>query len=609
MVAAPGPCGAGGEASLSTLDLGLIGNCNVAALIDRRGAVVWYCLPRIDGDPVFHSLLGARKERPHDGAFTIEVEGYKDGEQSYIENTAILRTVLRGESGAVEIIDFAPRYERRGRAYRPQTLIRQVRPLSGTPRITIHVKPNFAYGSKPPAVTYASNHIRFVGEQLTVRLTTDAPLDYVVSETAFNLHEPLSFILGPDETLSDSSAAHVRNEYEFTERYWRSWVHRLGIPFEWQDAVIRAAITLKLCTYEPTGAIVAAITTSIPEAPYSERNWDYRYCWIRDAYFVVRALNSLSAVRTMENYFRWLMNVVSTSNGGHIQPVYGVGLERTLSESIVTSLSGYRDMGPVRIGNQAYEHFQHDSYGNVVLGAAQAFLDRRLLSPPGATDFELLERAGQQAIRLHDKPDAGMWELRFSAKIHTTSSLMCWAACDRLARIAHFLGLSGRAAYWQAHADEIKASILTRAWSDKRKAFVESFEGEKLDAGVLLMAEVGFIDAKDPRFVSTLDALEKTLGRGTFMMRYEAPDDFGLPDTSFNVCAFWRVTALARSGRKAEAREIFEALLASRNHLGLMSEDIKTETGEAWGNFPQTYSMVGIINAARLLSSNWDDVI
>ena len=286
---------------MSTLELGLIGNCNVAALIDHRGHIVWYCLPRIDGDPIFHKLLGAPQTRPDNGVFAVDVNGFKDSEQCYIENTAILRTVLRGNEGAVEIIDFAPRYKSRGRAYRPQTLIRQIRPLSGTPRISLRIKPSFEYGAQAPTLTHGSNHIRFVGPKFTVRLTTDAPIDYVLKETPFNLHEPISFVLGPDETLTDSVYAFVTSEYEQCERYWRRWAHRLAIPFEWQDAVIRAAITLKLCTYKPTGAIVAAVTTSIPEAPNTERTWDYRYCWIRDAYFVVRALSSLSAVRTMEN--------------------------------------------------------------------------------------------------------------------------------------------------------------------------------------------------------------------------------------------------------------------------------------------------------------------
>ncbi len=588
------------------MDLALVGNCNIAALISREAAIVWYCLPRFDGDPVFHRLLGAPKDRPADGVFSVEMEDLQEAHQSYIENTAIVRTVLKGPSGAVEVIDFAPRYESRGRAYRPQTLVRTIRPISGTPRIAISVRPSFEYGALKPDVTYGSNHMRYVGPSFTMRLTTDAPIDYILSATTFNLHEPIHVVLGPDESLTDSVSAYARSEFEHTEHYWRSWVHRLAIPFEWQEAVIRAAITLKLCTYEPTGAIIAAVTTSIPEAPNSQRNWDYRYCWIRDAYFVVRALNSLSAVRTMENYFRWLMNVVAKANGGHIQPVYGVGLESNLAEHIVTTLPGYRGMGPVRRGNQAFEHFQHDSYGNVVLGATQAFLDRRLLSQPSVSEFELLERAGHQSIALYDKPDAGMWELRFSAKIHTTSSLMCWAACDRLARVAFHIGLRDRYIYWRQRAEAIKAIILERAWSERRQSFVESFEGDMLDAGVLLMAEIGFIDPQDPRFVSTLSVIEKALGRGAFMMRYEAPDDFGPPDTAFNICAFWRVTALARSGRTGDARSIFETLLASRNHVGLMSEDIKPDTGEAWGNFPQTYSMVGIINAARLLSSSWD---
>lgn len=588
------------------MDLALIGNCNVAALVDRKARIVWYCLPRFDGDPVFHGLLGAPHNRPGDGVFSVEMADLQDAQQTYVENTAIVRTVLEGASGSVEIIDFAPRYESRGRAYRPQTLVRRITPLAGTPRITISVRPSFEYGALEPAITSGSNHIRYVGPRFAMRLTTDAPIDYVLGRTAFNLHEPLSFVLGPDETLTDSVSAYARNEHELTEHYWRMWVHRLAIPFEWQTAVIRAAITLKLCTYEPTGAIIAAVTTSIPEAPDTQRNWDYRFCWIRDAYFVVRALNSLSAVRTMENYFRWLMDVVATTDGGHIQPVYGVGLESKLDEHIVSSLPGYRGMGPVRRGNQAYEHLQYDSYGNVLLGAAQAFLDNRLLSRPRAAEFELLELAGAQAVKLYDQPDAGMWELRFSSKIHTTSSLMCWAACDRLARISYHLGKPDRCAYWKERAEVIKTAILQRSWSERRQAFVDSFDGQMLDAGVLLMAEVGFIDPHDPRFLSTLSLIEKTLGRGAFMMRYEAPDDFGPPETAFNVCAFWRVTALARSGRKEEARAIFEMLLASRNHVGLMSEDINPSTGEAWGNFPQTYSMVGIINSARLLSSSWD---
>ncbi|HSQ73471.1 MAG TPA: glycoside hydrolase family 15 protein, partial [Rubrivivax sp.] len=255
------------------------------------------------------------------------------------------------------------------------------------------------------------------------------------------------------------------------------------------------------------------------------------------------------------------------------------------------------------------EHFQHDVYGNIVLGAAQAFHDRRLLRPAGLAEFALLEAVGEQAVRVHDQPDAGMWELRTRASVHTSSLLMCWAACDRLAKIAVRLGLPERATYWHGHAARMRELLLTRAWSDKRQAFTESLGGEHLDASVLLMAEVGFIDPRDPRFVATVDALEATLADGPFMRRYEAPDDFGRPETAFNICSFWRLDALARIGRRDEARAIFEAMLAARNPLGLLSEDTHPATGEMWGNFPQTYSMVGLINGAVRLSAPWDTVI
>lgn len=594
---------------MNGLDLGLIGNCSIGALIDKKASIVWCCLPRFDGDPVFHSLLAGDGNPSGQGMFAIEVVDFVSSEQAYLPNTAILRTVLNGASGSIEVLDFAPRFKWRDRAFRPQMLVRRVRPLSGTPRVRIKVRPQFNYGGTTPTITFGSNHVRYVGPETTLRLTTDAPVDYVRSETAFNLDGPLNLILGPDETLSDGASETAQMFETRTHDYWRNWTHRLAVPLDWQDAVVRAAITLKLCSYEPTGAIVAAMTTSIPEAPGTQRNWDYRFCWIRDAFFVVRALNSLSAVRTMENYFGWIMNVVSNANGGHIQPVYGIGLEDRLTERVVDTLDGFKGIGPVRIGNQAYEHFQHDTYGNLVLGASQAFFDTRLFMRAGYEDFERLERVGEKAYELHDQPDAGMWELRSRARVHTSSSVMCWAACDRLGKIALYMGLTDRARFWAERAARIRQVILERAWSGKRQAFVESFEGECLDAGVLLMGEVGIIDPLDPRFVSTIQEMEKVLGRGPFMMRYEEADDFGAPETAFNVCAFWRIDTLARMGRKDEARELFTALLAARTSLGLMSEDTDYKTGAPWGNFPQTYSMVGIINGAVRLSRPWEAAV
>ena len=594
---------------MNGLDVGLIGNCSIGALIDQQAAVVWCCLPRFDGDPVFHALLSRDGHKARNGIFVIELTDLVSSEQSYLPNTAILRTVLNGASGSIEVIDFAPRFKWRDRAFRPQMLVRRIRPLSGTPRIRIRVRPQFNYGATEPAVTFGSNHIRFVSGETALRLTTDAPIDYVRAETVFNLDGPLNLILGPDETLSDGACETAQMYEARTHDYWRAWTHRLALPLDWQEAVIRAAITLKLSSYEPTGAIIAAMTTSIPEAPNSQRNWDYRFCWLRDALFVVRALNSLAAVRTMENYFGWIMNVVSNSNGGHIQPVYGIGLEDRLTERVVETLEGFKGHGPVRIGNQAHEHFQHDTYGNLVLGASQAFFDTRLFMRAGYQDFERLERVGEKAFELYDQPDAGIWELRSRARVHTSSSTMCWAACDRLAKIALQLGLTERARFWSERAAVIRKCVLENAWSEKRQAFVESFGGNTMDASVLLMGDVGLVDSKDPRFVSTVKEMERTLARGPFMMRYEEPDDFGAPETAFNICAFWRIDALARMGRKEEARELFGELLSARTSLGLMSEDTDFKTGAPWGNFPQTYSMVGIINGAMRLSRPWEAAV
>ena len=605
--AEPATHGADGAMQQASLNLGVIGNCTISALVDERATIVWSCLPRFDGDPVFNALLQPGEDCSR---FAIELEDMASTHQAYEPNTAVLRTTLTDRNGSsVEITDFAPRFHARGRYFRPVMLVRKVRHLHGTPRIRVRMQPRFDWGATVPVVTRGSNHVRYVGPGLTLRLNTDAPVSYVLEEQAFLLTRTYYFLLGEDETLDSGIADTARHFEHETILYWRKWCQGLSIPYEWQDAVIRAAITLKLSLFEETGAIVAAMTTSIPESAHSGRNWDYRYCWLRDAFFVVRALNSLSETGTMEDYLRWLSNVVIEATSGHIQPLYGIGLENQLPERIIDHLQGYRGMGPVRVGNQAAEHFQHDVYGNIVLGAAQAFHDRRLLHPAGEAEFLHLERIGEQAVRVYGQPDAGMWELRTRARIHTSSALMSWAACDRLAKIATHLGLIERALHWQQHATRMRDEILQRSWSESRQAFAESFGGSELDASVLLMSEVGLIDAHDPRFVSTVDAMEASLCDGPYMRRYEAADDFGKPETAFNICTFWRIDALARIGRKDEARAIFEAMLAVRNPLGLLSEDTHAATREMWGNFPQTYSMVGVINAAIALSRPWTSVI
>jgi GH15 family glucan-1,4-alpha-glucosidase len=589
------------------LDLAPIGNCALSALIDREGRYIWACAPRVDGDPVFSALMDG--DAPDHGFWSLELEGQIAAEQAYLPNTPVLCTVLTaGDGAAVEIIDFAPRHKKHSRTYRPLAFARIVRPLSGGPRVRMRLRPAADWGARQAECTSGSNHIRYQCTDITLRLTTDCPVSHVLEERLFRLERPLTFFLGPDEGYDQEVGAGVSATLDRTLSYWRDWVRTLYIPLDYQDAVIRAAITLKLCVYEETGAIVAAMTTSVPEFPESGRNWDYRYCWIRDAYYTVRALNRLGAVDILENYLVYLRNLVDASAGGHVQPVYGVGLEEDIDERIVTSVEGYRGMKPVRVGNQAREHLQHDVYGQIVLPLVQSFYDQRLLRSGSLDDFHALEKVGERAFAMHDQVDAGLWEFRTIARVHTYSSVMCWAACDRLAKAAAHLGLSDRAARWTERAQIIRQRIETEAFLPDEGRFGASFGGQELDASLLQLVDLGFLEPHDARQVATFDAIERDLKKGPYLFRYVEPDDFGEPETAFNFCTFWFIEALHQNGRNAEARQIFEQMLSRRTHAGLLSEDIAIETDELWGNYPQTYSLVGIINCAVLLSRSWTDV-
>jgi GH15 family glucan-1,4-alpha-glucosidase len=355
--------------------------------------------------------------------------------------------------------------------------------------------------------------------------------------------------------------------------------------------------------------VLAALTTSIPEIAGSPRNWDYRYCWLRDSFFVIHALNRLGATNTMEGYLRYLDDIVARNPGGKLQPLYGIAGEAHIEERIIETLDGYRGMGPVRFGNLAYRQVQHDVYGAVVLAARQLFFDQRLTNPGDAAVFARAEALGQRAVQNFAAPDSGPWEFRGGERVHTFSAVMCWAACDRLARIAAQLNIADRAAHWRGSADTMRAKILDRAWSKAKQAFTGGFGSEDLDATALLLPDLGFIDARDPRFVSTLGAIERELVRGDLVFRYLHADDFGVPVNTFTMCSFWYVNALAAVGRVEEARKIFQQLLLRRNSAGLLSEDIDPVSGEQWGNFPQTYSMVGIITCAVRLSRSWEEML
>ena len=593
------------------LDLFPIGNCAVSALIDRCGRFVWACAPRIDSDPVFSSLLGGLE--PGDptakGTWEVAVDGAKTVEQEYLRNTPILRTVITDADGAsLEILDFSPRYQQYGRSFRPTAFIRLIRPLTSVTRITIRLRPTADWGEHLADTTHGSNHIRFLCSDMTLRLSTDGPVSHILEERTFRLEKPIAMFLGADEGFNADIGATCNRMLQQTQEYWMDWVRGLAVPLDYQAAVIRAAITLKLCMHEETGAIVAAMTTSIPEHADSGRNWDYRYCWLRDAYYVVQALNRLGAVDILENYLGYLRNIVDRAAGGHIQPLFGVGFEPQLTERFAPALAGYRGMGPVRIGNQAFEHQQHDVYGQIILSTVQAFFDERLLRPGTIEDFHNLEPVGERAFQLHDQPDASLWEFRGRANVHTYSAVMCWAACDRLGNAAARLGLEDRADFWNERAAQVRATIDERAWNETLGRFAATFEGDELDASLLQLVDLRFIEANDPRNVATVAAVEAGLRKGSYLLRYAIPDDFGAPQTAFNICTFWLVEALYLAGRIDEARSLFEEMLARRTTAGLLSEDIGFADGELWGNYPQTYSLVGLINCAVLLSRPWTSV-
>jgi len=591
------------EQPTQSLDLAVVGNGTVGALIDRHGRYVWGCLPHFGADPAFCTLLSP--ETQDHGFFEVELEGLVSSRQEYLANTAILVTTLEAEDGsAVEITDFSPRFFRWDRLYHPVMFIRRVRPVAGAPRVRMRIRPLAEWGGRIPERTSGSHHIRWVLSDTTMRLTTDARVPLVERELPFVLDRPVALVLGPDETLNTSVEAFAREAYDRTVDFWQEWSRSLSIPFEWQDAVIRAAITLKLCQYEGTGAIIAALTTSIPESPNSGRNWDYRYCWLRDAAFVVRALNQLGATKSMEEFLGYIFTLASGLEG--MQPVYGIHYETALAENEEPNLLGYREMGPVRSGNLAWKQRQHDVYGSVVLASTHLFFDKRLTTPGDGAAFEQLERAGELAYSLYDQPDAGLWEFRGRQGVHTYSSVMCWVAADRLSRIAHQIGRDAEATVWRDRADEMRGRILDEAYDTERGAIMETWGGARLDASTLVLADLGFIRADDPRFLGTLDAVEKNLRHGDYVFRYIDADDFGEPHTSFNLCTFWYIDALARVGRRDEARELFNNMLGRRNSLGLLSEDLDPRTGELWGNFPQTYSMVGIIQSAMRLSKPWE---
>ncbi len=594
---------------MSQLDFGVIGNCQISALIDRGGRIIWCCMPRFDSPSVFASLLDSE----NGGFFCIEpapgqsATNYRTT-QYYIRNTNVLVTLFAMDDGSqFEIVDFAPRFKVAHSYYKPPQIVRIVRPIKGIPKILVRCDPRLNYGKERPDTLNLASEIKYEGVGDSYYLSTDASISYILNGISFELRESKHFVFSYGVPFGRTLKFELEEQLDKTIVYWRNWVKHCNIPFEFQNEVIRSALALKLHIYEDTGAIIAATTTSIPEGPESGRNWDYRYCWLRDAYFVVSALNRLGQFEEMEQFIGYLQNICANETTGVLQPVYGIGGEKELIEREISWLSGFKGNQPVRVGNAAYKMDQHDVYGEMVLAITPTFFDKRLDKTDQDRALINVRQLIEQAIQCFEKPDAGIWEFRGERKHSVFSKLMNWAAVDRGVRIAKQMNRHDLIDEWIPIRDRMKSLIERDGWNEKVGYYTQSYGGDSADAANLLLPWINFVSHKDLKFQRTLEAYDRSLRVGKGVYRYRTPDDFGVPKTTFTVCSFWMADALWGNGRRTEARELFTTVVQQANHLGLLSEDMDPETGELWGNFPQTYSHVGLINTAMRISQSWDD--
>ncbi|MDX2089962.1 MAG: glycoside hydrolase family 15 protein [Kofleriaceae bacterium] len=583
------------------LDHGAIGNGRLIALVAPDTAIEWLCLPRFDSPSVFGSLL----DQERGGRFRFRMNGQVvAGACDYLANTNVLRIEQSLGNARWEVIDFAPRLPMAsGRVDTPLEVIRIVRPLSGEPRISVEFTPKPDYARAHGRLLATQHGVEVLDAGAPLHLFTNMAGDHVVNGTELTLRRPLYFVLTYGQRPSPPSEAEVEHLLAETIKGWRLWAKTCALPSFAPAHVLRSALCLKLHAYVDTGAIIAATTTSIPEAIGTPRTWDYRFCWLRDAAFVVEALRRLSHLNEGEQFIDFLRDVAES---GPLQPLYGIAGERELTEHVLEHLSGFCNSGPVRIGNAAAEQQQNDLNGELLLCLQTVLGDPRIVLDKPDHYFPLVHRLVEQAIALAPLADTGIWEFRTLPRHYTFSRAMCWVAVDRGARIAQKFGQTELAARWKAVAEEERAIILGRGYNPRIGCFTQALDGEAGDAANLLFPTIGLLDARDPRFLRTLDNYGERMTRMGLMQRYTNLDDFGETTSAFTICSFWWAEALALAGRLEEAVRVFERVAAHANPLGLFSEDIEPDDGRLLGNFPQAYTHVGLIHAATTIGALMD---
>lgn len=566
--------------------------------------ISWLCWPAFDSSFIFGSML----DREKGGEFSILPGGDYTSKQYYIENTNVIRTEITAADGTYRITDFAPRFRQYQRYFKPLMLIRKIEPLTDRPRIRVKCRPVYAHGLGHFEKYRGSNHVEFRNGAEQLRLTTNIPVSHFFGETPMVLSETKYLVLTYGNPLEAPLERTVEEFLRETTAYWRTWIKHATISTFYQEEVIRSALTLKLHQYEDTGAIIAASTTSLPEYPGSGRNWDYRYCWLRDSYYVLSALNHIGQFEEMEQYAHYITDITHV-DAGRLQPLYGINGQLKLDEHILNHLAGYQGNKPVRVGNQAYEHVQNDVYGQAMIALLPLYTDHRFVFKERSDTDRWVDYVLKKIEKTIDEQDAGIWEFRNFANHHCYSNLFQWAGSSAAYKIGRAIGddeIVQRAKMLKQRA----AQYIERCFDEKRQVYTNAVNSAHLDASTLQLILMHYLDPTSERACNHLQALEKGLKtpQGLFY-RYRHPDDFGEPKSTFLICAFWYVEALACVGRIEEAVETFDRLLEYSNHLMLFSEDVDESDGSQWGNFPQAYSHVGLMNAAYRISMKLDQPI